>query len=139
MTFFMQRDGWKFLANMIAGSSLKIDGMYAEYSDSGIVINERSHDKYKLDSNIKYIRVPIANAYVDDNNVVNFTGYIDESDIPKDISENSAIRCITLVSFDKEYPDRDILVSTVGLKAPVKLLNNTYIVLHAGFKLGDIK
>lgn len=139
MSFYMQKDGWKTIAGILAGSCNKIDGMYAEFSTGPLEAGERSHDKYMLDNSIKYVRIPVATASVDKDGSVVYTGYLSAENMPKDIPTDAVIRCITLVSMDKNSPADDILVGTVSLKAPVKLVDNTYIVLHAGMKIGDSK
>lgn len=139
MSFYMQKDGLKFLAGMLAGSGAKIDGMYVEYSRDRIAAGERSHDKYSLDANIGYIRIPVANAYVDDTGAVIFTGYMTKNDASTGIPLDACIQCVTLVSMDKASVADDIVICTVELKNDIKLLDNSYTVVRAGIRLGDMK
>ena len=139
MSFHMQQGGWAFLAGILANSGRKIDGMYAEWSTSDLHAGERTHSRYEnMPEGSGYIRLPVTTVHASDNGTIHFTSYMDTSNLPKDIGRDACIRCATLVSMGRT-PQEDTLLFTVDLTSPVKLVDNTYIVIHAGMKLGDGK
>lgn len=138
MSFYMQDNGWKFIAGIIAGSPEKIDGMYAEYSSGSLNAGARSRDTYAdMPEGSGYIRLRITNTYVDEDAVIHFTAYLTAADIPGDVPAGACIRCATLVSLDNVSADNDKLICTVDISSPIALNHSEYIVIHAGLKLGE--
>ena len=140
MSVWMQKNGWKTIAEILTGACGKLDGMYAECSADELSAGERSHEWYALhkDSVIP-VRLHIAESHVDADNKIHFTAFMRESDVPSDADENTCVRCITLVSLGKHGMHEDRLICTMDLTTPIKLAEDAYVVLHAGMKLGDIK
>ena len=137
MSVWMQKDGWKLLAEILSGAPYKLDGMYAECSKDGIVAGERSHEWYALHKDdVSVARLHISTAHVDNEGKIHFSAMMNAGDLPK---VYMLVQCVTLVSLGKHGMLEDRLVCTMDLTQPIKLAGDAYIVLHAGMKLGDIK
>lgn len=139
MSFYMQKDGWPFIAGIIAGSGRKIDGMYVEYAAAPIDVGERSYDKYISGAlGLSHVRVPVANAFISDGSKVNFTAYINTADMEVEPAHDMRVQCATMVSMGDSAQD-DVFLFTVNLSRPIQLLGNAYIVVHTGMVIGDMR
>lgn len=139
MNFTMQYAGPKFLAELIAGSGLKINGMYVEYSTKEKAAGVRSHEYFRDLKNAKsagYGRVAITLSYVDDSNTVHFDALVNKQDLTGSVPARAKYVCATLVHMQDSNPENDVLLWTVSFTDPVPVTNSEYTTIHTSMKLG---
>jgi hypothetical protein len=136
MSYYIQAEGRRFFAGMIAGSGQKLDTMYVEYGpkasgEPGV----RDSEYYgalcaSKDSGLIVTRV--AHAHVDENCVVHFTGMVRLDDAMK-TDGNVALGCVTLAHHDEHG---DVLVCTFSLPAGIKLIPGAYTTVRCSIDMG---
>lgn len=139
MSFTMQETGPKFLAELIAGSGKKINGMYVEYSTSAKAAGARTHEYFRTIKDQKtagYGRVAITNAYVDDKMCVHFDALVCPGDMTGTVPAKARLVCATLVHMEDDNPENDTLLWTVDFSSPVHLSKETYTTVHTSMRLG---
>lgn len=138
MSFTMQADGRKFLAEMLAGSSKKINGMYVEYgTGSAGVRNSEYFKNLEKGGAAGFARVAVTNAYVaPDGCTVHFDGMVCTGDLTGTPVKGAKLTCATLACLDGEHPENDVLVCTVDFGSPVQIVKGAYTAIHTSMKLG---
>lgn len=141
MNFTMHSQGLRFLADMLAGSGRKINGMYVEYGNGGCAAGARDLNYFagldKQGTGCGYARVAITNAYVDDTLRVHFDAIVCHGDLVGGApGTDSAFTCATLIHMPDSNPANDLLVCTIGLAAPVRIVGGASTSVHTSMRLG---
>lgn len=140
MSFYIQDSGHKFIAELLAGSGLKINGIYVEYGSEAIAAGKRSIEYYKklMDSTeAGCARVAITDSYVDDSNVIHFNALVCHGDLKGvPLTSGMSLSCVSIAYMPDMNMTNDIIICTTDLKYPVKLVDNAYTSVHTSMRLG---
>ena len=134
----MQAEGHKFLAEMLAGSGKKINGMYVEYgTGSAGVRNSEYFKNLEKGGAAGFARVAVTNAYVDaDGCTVHFDSMVCTGDLTGIPVKGAQLTCATLACLDSEHLEDDVLVCTVDFGSPIPIVKGAYTAIHTSMKLG---
>lgn len=141
MSFYLQKSGQQFFADMLAGSPLRINGMYVEAtkteSPTAPCTRDSSYfEALKKDKETNYARVALTNAYTDKDLIVHFDAMVREEDFVKKYKRNTTLACATLVCMKDNDPAHDIFICTTNFDKPIAVSNSTYTVINTSIKLG---
>lgn len=136
MSYYIQADGRRFFAGMIAGSGQKLDTMYIEYgSDAAENPGRRDSEYYAALCAAKgsgIIVTPVSHSYVDENCVVHFTGMVRLEDTKRHDVESVHLGCVTLA----HHGEKDTLVCTFKLPDGIKLVPGAYTTVRCSIDMG---
>lgn len=141
MSSKLQKDGIPFILGMIAGSGLKINGMYVEYGQPDqIHSGERNltyFDQIKSDRKAGYARIGISHAEVSQGGV-KFTSLLCPSDLNDGkVNKGVYICCVTLVCIKDSNPANDVFIYTADIESS-PVVNGASMTITVGMKLtGD--
>lgn len=137
MSYYIQEDGRKFFAEMIAGSGLKLDTMYVEYGPGAVRDPGKRDTEYfetlrkSADSGV--VKTHVANSYVDGSCIVHFTCMVRLDDLRLHGVEGAPLGCVTLAHADDHG---DILVCTFSLPDDIKLIPGAYTTIRCSIDMG---
>lgn len=137
MSFILQKDGRKFLAELLAGSSSRINGMYVEFGTGAAGKRDLEYfANLKSGGTSGYARIAVSNAYVDPDCTVHFNGLLCKEDLPADTPAGVVLNCATLACLDSDKPEKDRLICTVDFTCPVMISDGAYTAIHTSMKIG---
>ncbi len=143
MSGFLQDEGRRLVAEMLAGSGRKVDGMYVEWAVSSALETSRGpssrctreyFSKLSGRKDAGYVRVRVFNAYVDDGMAVHYNTMLMRDDFPKSRSR-LYVTGVTLVSLGRT-PSDDVLVFSSDFDKPVAVSDGVYTTVHSSIRLG---
>ena len=136
MSYYIQADGNRFFAGMIAGSGLKLNKMYVEYgprAEAEPGLRDAEYYAALCSSNDSGILVvPVAHVHVDENCVVHFTGMVRLEDTKLRDAESVRLGCVTLAN----HGEKDTLVCTFKLPDGIKLVPGAYTTVRCSIDMG---
>lgn len=138
MNYYMQKDGRRVLAELLAGGSGKINGMYVEYGPQAADSGPRTLEGFEAlpkDGSAGYARVPVEAVYVDDNLNVHFDALLRTDDFSPVPDKPVALRCATLAVLARDRSD-DKLVCTVAFNNDVPLVPGAYVTVRTKLNIG---
>jgi hypothetical protein len=137
MSCKIQKAGKRFLAEMLAGSGRRIDGMYVEYGNvpKRTGLRDREYfDNLSRQEDAGYVRLSVANSYVDDNLASIFTAMVRLQDTRLADADSTELGCVTLVSEGRDERD-DVLVCTFDFDESMKIVGNAYTTIRCGISM----
>lgn len=138
MNYYMQKDGRRVLAELLAGGSGKISGMYVEYGPHAVDAGPRTLEGFEAlpkDGTAGYARLPVSVVYVDDNMGIHFDALVRVDDFDPVPDKTVELGCATLAVLAKDRSE-DKLVCTVAFNKPVPLVPGTYVTVRTILNLG---
>ena len=136
MSYYIQADGRRFFAGMIAGSGLRLNTMYVEYGpDASERPGKRDAEYYAAlcaSKNSGMVVVPVSHSYVDENCVVHFTGMVRLEDTGLQPAGNVRLGCVTLA----HRGEQDALVCTFKLPDGIELVPGAYTTVRCSIDMG---
>ena len=138
MSFHMQEQGSRFIAELLAGSGQRINGMYIECSRSGgvDVCCPRNPAYFEAAKNIAYARVAISHAYVGPDLGIHFDALVSRNDFNQKYKQGSVLACATLACFKDDNPANDIFICTTEFPKAVTVPADAFVTVHTCIKLG---
>ena len=137
MSCRMQENGRRFLAEMLAGSGRKINGMYVEYGNVPRQTGKRDRayfDELARQDDGGYVRLSVANAYVDKDLTTLFSAMVRLQDTKLAGTDGTELGCVTLVSEGRQE-DEDVLICTFDFPEAMKIVGNAYTTIRCGINL----
>lgn len=141
MSGLLQKEGIPFILGMIAGSGLKINGMYVEYGQPGQFSAGPRDAGYfaALGQGRKcgYTRVGVTHSDVVAGGVC-FTSLVCPSDINNGkVNHGVCVVCVTLVCMKDDNPANDVFIYTADIPdSPV--MNGASITVNVGMRLTGV-
>jgi len=144
MTGMFLVGGKRAMVRMLAGESLPINGMYAEYgTDKKLVATPKSFDYFSRllsddDPSKGFARIAVTGREVDELTAsITFTGMLVNSDFSmKTPPPGSMINAVTLCHMKNSDAIDDILIYTMILPNPVKIIDGALTTIRTTLSFG---
>lgn len=140
MKSMLQKDGCNVIADILAGSGEKLDGIYVTYSskpiDSVQAVDRNFFSDLARLAGCGYARIPVRSAKRLEDGRLLFTALLSASDlIGAKPNKRTKLTTATLVSMNAE-PSKDRFVYSALLATPLGLVSDTHVVIDLTMKIG---
>ena len=141
MRSMLRMDGARFLAEMLAGSGKKINGLYVEYGTTApTFVDDHGPSYYEgllHSQDGGYARIPVQSAAVCEDGGVLFTGLVTGSDLKgARITRNSVLTGAALVHMPDDIVANDIILYATLFTSPVKVVKGAYTNISVKLAIG---
>jgi len=141
MTSLLLPGGSRFLAELLAGSDKRINGMYVEYTSDPVTFNTDKTPAYfeglLHSKNAGYARIPVQSVTIDKDGIVVFTGLLTSEDLKGGkLIKASALTGATLVHMQDDITAHDTLIYSTLFTQPVAVLKGVYTNVSVKLAIG---